>query len=102
MTPWPSQRMGWSEPLKRLIQRKIGDRLAVAVFEGRYDEQHTVVRVDVEGGAAASCSSTTARHCAEEPSEDHVCAGHRQGIAVTSCSTKEALSEALLRAASTN
>ncbi len=33
-----------------LIQREIGDRLALALLEGRYGEQHTAVRVDVEDG----------------------------------------------------
>ncbi|MDP8988075.1 MAG: AAA family ATPase, partial [Actinomycetota bacterium] len=39
-----------ARPLKRLIQREIGDRLALALLEGRYGEQHTVVKVDVEDG----------------------------------------------------
>ena len=36
-----------ARPLKRLIQREIGDRLALAVLEGRYLEGDTVT-VDVE------------------------------------------------------
>ena len=36
-----------ARPLKRMIQREIGDRLALAVLEGRYAEGDTVV-VDVE------------------------------------------------------
>ncbi|MDP9019639.1 MAG: ATP-dependent chaperone ClpB [Actinomycetota bacterium] len=39
-----------ARPLKRLIQREIGDRLALALLEGRYGEQHTVVKVDVDEG----------------------------------------------------
>ncbi|HEV2766306.1 MAG TPA: AAA family ATPase [Acidimicrobiales bacterium] len=39
-----------ARPLKRLIQREIGDRLALALLEGRYGEQHTVVKVDLEDG----------------------------------------------------
>ncbi|NDH88776.1 MAG: hypothetical protein EBY61_09235, partial [Actinobacteria bacterium] len=36
-----------ARPLKRLIQREIGDRLALAVLEGRYLEGDTVT-VDIE------------------------------------------------------
>ena len=39
-----------ARPLKRLIQREIGDRLALALLEVRYGEQHTVVKVDLEDG----------------------------------------------------
>ncbi len=39
-----------ARPLKRLIQREIGDRLALALLEGRYGEQQTVVKVDLEDG----------------------------------------------------
>ncbi|MEO6121866.1 MAG: AAA family ATPase [Acidimicrobiales bacterium] len=38
-----------ARPLKRLIQRRIGDPLALALFEGRYADGDTVV-VDVSGG----------------------------------------------------
>jgi ATP-dependent Clp protease ATP-binding subunit ClpB len=38
-----------ARPLKRVIQREIGDRLAIAVLEGRYPEGATV-HVDVEAG----------------------------------------------------
>jgi ATP-dependent Clp protease ATP-binding subunit ClpB len=37
-----------ARPLRRLIQREIGDRLALGLLEGRYDEGQTVV-VDVQG-----------------------------------------------------
>ncbi|MYK74073.1 MAG: hypothetical protein F4017_05705, partial [Acidimicrobiaceae bacterium] len=37
-----------ARPLKRLIQRAIGDPLAVAMLEGRYTSDDTVV-VDVDG-----------------------------------------------------
>jgi len=37
-----------ARPLKRLIQREIGDRLALAVLENRYHEGDTVI-VDVDG-----------------------------------------------------
>jgi ATP-dependent Clp protease ATP-binding subunit ClpB len=37
-----------ARPLKRLIQREIGDRLALALLEGHYDEGDSVT-VDVEG-----------------------------------------------------
>jgi ATP-dependent Clp protease ATP-binding subunit ClpB len=40
-----------ARPLKRLIQRAISDPLALALLEGRYGEQRTVVKVDVEDGA---------------------------------------------------
>ncbi|MDQ4133865.1 MAG: AAA family ATPase [Actinomycetota bacterium] len=39
-----------ARPLKRLIQREISDRLALALLEGRYGDHHTVVKVDVEDG----------------------------------------------------
>ncbi|MGH9149562.1 MAG: ATP-dependent chaperone ClpB, partial [Acidimicrobiales bacterium] len=39
-----------ARPLKRLIQREIGDSLAQALLEGRFSEGDTVV-VDVAGGA---------------------------------------------------
>ncbi|MDP9388014.1 MAG: AAA family ATPase, partial [Actinomycetota bacterium] len=38
-----------ARPLKRVIQRSIGDRLALALLEGRYEDGSTV-KVDVEGG----------------------------------------------------
>ncbi len=38
-----------ARPLRRTIQREIGDRLAVALLEGKYSEGDTV-RIDVEGG----------------------------------------------------
>src|SRR2546423_12580806 len=37
-----------ARPLKRLIQKEIGDRLALSLLEGKYAEGATVV-VDVEG-----------------------------------------------------
>ena len=37
-----------ARPLKRLIQREIGDKLALALLEGRYAEGSEVT-VDVEG-----------------------------------------------------
>jgi ATP-dependent Clp protease ATP-binding subunit ClpB len=37
-----------ARPLKRLIQREIGDRLAIGLLEGRYSEGDTVL-VDVQG-----------------------------------------------------
>jgi ATP-dependent Clp protease ATP-binding subunit ClpB len=37
-----------ARPLKRLIQREIGDVLAMALLEGRYGDGDTV-RVDVAG-----------------------------------------------------
>jgi ATP-dependent Clp protease ATP-binding subunit ClpB len=37
-----------ARPLKRLIQREIGDRLAVGLLEGRYSDRESVV-VDVQG-----------------------------------------------------
>ena len=37
-----------ARPLRRLIQRSIGDPLAIAILEGRYLEGDTV-KVDVEG-----------------------------------------------------
>ena len=37
-----------ARPLKRLIQRSVGDPLAIAILEGRYLEGDTV-KVDVEG-----------------------------------------------------
>ena len=40
-----------ARPLKRVIQREIGDRLAVAVLEGRYGENDTVT-VDLDGAGA--------------------------------------------------
>jgi ATP-dependent Clp protease ATP-binding subunit ClpB len=39
-----------ARPLKRLIEREISDRLALALLEGRYGEHHSVVKVDVEDG----------------------------------------------------
>ena len=39
-----------ARPLKRLIQREIGDRLALALLEGRYGDASNVVKVDVEDG----------------------------------------------------
>jgi ATP-dependent Clp protease ATP-binding subunit ClpB len=39
-----------ARPLKRVIQKEIGDRLALALLEGRYSEGNTV-KVDVEGDA---------------------------------------------------
>jgi ATP-dependent Clp protease ATP-binding subunit ClpB len=42
-----------ARPLKRLIQREIGDRLALAVLEGRYLEGDTVT-VDIEPDLALS------------------------------------------------
>ncbi|MEO0492393.1 MAG: AAA family ATPase, partial [Actinomycetota bacterium] len=47
-----------ARPLKRLIQREIGDRLALAVLEGRYVEGDTVV-VDVEPDPTLSPSGET-------------------------------------------
>ena len=41
-----------ARPLRRTIQREIGDRLAVALLEGRYSEGDTV-RVTVESGELA-------------------------------------------------
>ncbi|HEY1636424.1 MAG TPA: hypothetical protein VGF64_16820, partial [Acidimicrobiales bacterium] len=37
-----------ARPLKRLIQREIGDRLAIGLLEGRYSEGDAVL-VDVQG-----------------------------------------------------
>jgi ATP-dependent Clp protease ATP-binding subunit ClpB len=37
-----------ARPLRRVIQREIGDPLAIALLEGRYKEGDTVT-VDVEG-----------------------------------------------------
>ena len=37
-----------ARPLKRVIQREIADKLALAMLEGRYQEGHTV-KVDLEG-----------------------------------------------------
>ncbi len=37
-----------ARPLRRLIQREIGDRLAIGLLEGRYNDRETVV-VDVQG-----------------------------------------------------
>jgi ATP-dependent Clp protease ATP-binding subunit ClpB len=37
-----------ARPLKRLIQREIGDRLAIGLLEGNYNDRETVV-VDVQG-----------------------------------------------------
>jgi len=42
-----------ARPLKRLIQREIGDRLALALLEGHYGEHHSVVKVEVEDGHLA-------------------------------------------------
>jgi ATP-dependent Clp protease ATP-binding subunit ClpB len=42
-----------ARPLKRLIQREIGDRLALAVLEGRYLEGDTVT-VDIESDLSLS------------------------------------------------
>ena len=39
-----------ARPLKRLIQREISDRLALALLEGRYGEHHSVVKVGVDAG----------------------------------------------------
>ena len=39
-----------ARPLKRVIQREIGDRLAIALLEGRYVEGDTVT-VDADGDA---------------------------------------------------
>ena len=39
-----------ARPLKRLIQREVIDRLALALLEGRYGEAHTAVKVDVQDG----------------------------------------------------
>jgi ATP-dependent Clp protease ATP-binding subunit ClpB len=39
-----------ARPLKRLIQREISDRLALALLEGRYGEHNTVVKVDAQDG----------------------------------------------------
>jgi ATP-dependent Clp protease ATP-binding subunit ClpB len=39
-----------ARPLKRLIQREISDRLALALLEGRYGEHNSVVKVDVADG----------------------------------------------------
>jgi ATP-dependent Clp protease ATP-binding subunit ClpB len=39
-----------ARPLKRLIQREVSDRLALALLEGRYGEQNSTVKVDVEDG----------------------------------------------------
>ena len=39
-----------ARPLKRLIQREISDRLALALLEGRYGEHHSVVKVEVDDG----------------------------------------------------
>jgi ATP-dependent Clp protease ATP-binding subunit ClpB len=39
-----------ARPLKRLIQREISDRVALALLEGRYGEQNSVVKVDVDDG----------------------------------------------------
>jgi len=39
-----------ARPLKRVIQKEVGDRLAMALLEGRYAEGNTV-KVDVENGA---------------------------------------------------
>jgi len=39
-----------ARPLKRLIQREISDRLALALLEGRYGESNSTVKVDVDDG----------------------------------------------------
>jgi ATP-dependent Clp protease ATP-binding subunit ClpB len=39
-----------ARPLKRLIQREVGDRLALALLEGRYGDHHSEVKVDVADG----------------------------------------------------
>jgi ATP-dependent Clp protease ATP-binding subunit ClpB len=44
-----------ARPLKRVIQRDLGDPLATALLEGRYHEGDTV-RVDVDGGNLALSS----------------------------------------------
>ena len=41
-----------ARPLKRVIQREIGDRLAIALLEGRYGEGDTIT-VAAEDGAVA-------------------------------------------------
>jgi ATP-dependent Clp protease ATP-binding subunit ClpB len=41
-----------ARPLKRVIQKELGDRLAMAILEGHYAEGGTV-KVDVEGGQLA-------------------------------------------------
>jgi len=47
-----------ARPLKRLIQREIGDRLALAVLEGRYIEGDTVT-VDIESDLSPSLPGET-------------------------------------------
>ena len=45
----------WARPLKRLIQRTIGDNLALALLEGKYAEGDTVtvdVGNEVDGSGA--------------------------------------------------
>ena len=39
-----------ARPLKRLIQRAIADRLALALLEGRYGDANSVVKVDLQDG----------------------------------------------------
>lgn len=39
-----------ARPVKRLLQREIADRLALALLEGRHGEANWVVKVDVEDG----------------------------------------------------
>ena len=57
-----------ARPLKRLIQREIGDRLALAVLEGRYLEGDTVT-VDIESDLALSPPGETVGDTAVDNSE---------------------------------
>jgi len=57
-----------ARPLKRLIQREIGDRLALAVLEGRYLEGDTVT-VDIEPDLSLSPPGETAGDKAVDNSE---------------------------------
>ncbi len=57
-----------ARPLKRLIQREIGDRLALAVLEGRYLEGDTVT-VDIEPDQSLSPLGETAGDKAVDNSE---------------------------------
>jgi ATP-dependent Clp protease ATP-binding subunit ClpB len=49
-----------ARPLKRVIQREIGDRLALALLDGRFAEGDTVT-VDVEGGDAETAGEIILR-----------------------------------------
>jgi hypothetical protein len=44
-----------ARPLKRLIQREIGDRVALPLLDGRYGEHNSVVKVDADDGHLVLC-----------------------------------------------